>query len=234
MKDWIDNLFSNEAMLHMGHFQRGQDSNLGLGWIYYGLVRVIRPQTVVSIGSWRGFVPMVLAKALKDNNEGGKLLFIDPSLVDDFWQDEQTVREYFLQHDLDNITHFHLTTEEFTKTSTYETLSEIGLLFVDGFHDAEHARFDFESFKDKLGKSAITIFHDSVREFITGMYGKDGIYTHDVFRYLEELKADPNYQVMDFPFDSGMTLVRQVTDPNDPAFSPRIGRKNGSTNTSNS
>jgi hypothetical protein len=63
----------------MGHLQRVEDANLGLGWIYYGLARVIRPKTAVVIGLYRGFVPLVLGKALADNLDGSRVTFLDPS-----------------------------------------------------------------------------------------------------------------------------------------------------------
>ena len=40
-EDFIRNLFSDPEMLRMGHQQRRDDLNLGLGWIYYALGRVI-------------------------------------------------------------------------------------------------------------------------------------------------------------------------------------------------
>ena len=43
MQDWIDNLFQEPKLLRMGHSQRLDDLNLGLGWLYYGLVRIARP-----------------------------------------------------------------------------------------------------------------------------------------------------------------------------------------------
>jgi hypothetical protein len=83
MNEWIEKLFQNPDLLRMGHGQRCEDANLGLGWIYYGLARTLRPASVVVIGSWRGFVPLVLGKALADNLEGGEVTFIDPS----WWMD---------------------------------------------------------------------------------------------------------------------------------------------------
>ena len=35
-------------------------------------------------------------KALQDNLEPGELIFIDPSLADDFWADKEVVKAYFL------------------------------------------------------------------------------------------------------------------------------------------
>ena len=39
---WIADLFRHPELLRMGHDQRSEDLNLGLGWLYYGLARVQR------------------------------------------------------------------------------------------------------------------------------------------------------------------------------------------------
>lgn len=224
MKDWIEKLYADPEMLRMGHLQRAEDANLGLGWLYYGLARTIRPSAAVVIGSWRGFVPMVIAKGLQDNLEPGRLTFIDPSLADGFWAEADAVERHFAAHDLHNVTHFRLTTEAFVETDAYRQLHDIGILFVDGFHDEAHARFDYEAFKDKLSASAVTVFHDSVRAFVTRVYGRERSYVHDVYRFIDTLRADPQLQVFDLPFASGITLVRRRSDPDLPDFSPKIRR----------
>lgn len=230
MKDWIDQLYSDPDMLAMGHLQRSEDANLGLGWIYYGTGRTIRPKTAVVIGSWRGFVPMVIAKALQDNGEGGRVIFIDPSLADDFWADASKVQQHFEHYGLNNIDHSKLTTEAFTKTDAYQKLGDVGLLFVDGFHDAIHAKIDYEAFKNKLSPNALTFFHDSVREFVTYIYGKENSYTHDVFKYMEELEKDPELEVMNLPYASGVTMVRKKVDADHESFFPTIRKPGGYTN----
>lgn len=230
MKNWIEKLYSDPEMLRMGHLQRAEDANLGLGWIYYGLARTIRPSSAVVIGSWRGFVPMVIAKGLQDNLEQGRLTFIDPSLADGFWAEQGAVERHFAAHGLHNVSHFRLTTEEYVTTDAYRELENVGLLFIDGFHDEAHARFDYEAFRDKLGASAITVFHDSVREFVTRVYGPEKSYVHDVYKFIDSLRADPQLQVLDLPFSSGITLVRQRTDPDHPDFFPLIRRADGYTN----
>src|SRR5262245_880449 len=95
MMDWIARLFEHPDLLRMGHAQRAADLNLGLGWLYYSLARMVRPRTAVAIGSYRGFVPLVLGKALADNLEPGEVVFIDPSFVDDFWKDAENVAAHF-------------------------------------------------------------------------------------------------------------------------------------------
>src|SRR5262249_32099973 len=122
MLGWIDQLFANPQLLRMGHLQRAEDRNLGLGWMYYALARILRPRTVVVIGSWRGFAALVFGKALGDNLEGGRIVFIDPSLVDDFWKDPDSVRRHFSSYGVDNVEHFRMTTQEFVETEDYRLL----------------------------------------------------------------------------------------------------------------
>lgn len=204
---WIENLFLDPDMAAMGHDQTVADSNLGLGWIYYGLARILRPADAVVIGSYRGFVPMVLARALADNG-GGCVHFIDPSLVDDFWKDRRCVDEHFARHGVPNVQHYQMTTQAFLTTEAYRALNAVAIVFIDGYHTAEQARFDHEAFRGKLRRDGIVLFHDSIRVRPSRIYGEDRIYTHTVRHYVDDLKRDASLQVFDLPFGDGVTLVR--------------------------
>ncbi len=127
--DWVASILANKDLCRMGHGQRAQDQNLGLGWLYYALGRTVRPRRVVCIGSWRGFVPIVFGQALRDNGEGGCVTFIDPSLVDDFWTDPQRTAQWFGSFGLDNVEHHRVTTQQFVETDACRSLGEVGLLF---------------------------------------------------------------------------------------------------------
>lgn len=208
LDEFIRNLFDNPEMLRMGHAQRKEDLNLGLAWIYYSLGRLIRPKRVVVIGSWRGFVPAVMAKALQDNVEGGDVWFIDPSLADDFWVDPARVSAHFVSLGVKNVRHFRYTTQEFLLTKDYAGLEEIGLLMVDGYHSAEQARFDYLAFLEKLDKQAIVLFHDSTSRLSSPIYGKDLAYEHTVFRFIERLSQTPGLELFTFSQDRGLTMVR--------------------------
>ena len=94
----------------------------------------------------------------------------------------------------------------------------VGLLFIDGYHSAEQARFDHEAFVPRLTDEAVVLFHDSILQHSSAIYGEDKRYVHTVHRYIDELKRRPHLQVMDFPFSSGVTLVRR-TEPRPPAAS---------------
>jgi hypothetical protein len=206
--EFIAKLFADPEMLRMGHAQRRDDLNLGLGWLYYALARVIRPNSAVVIGSWRGFAPAVFGKALRDNSEAGDVLFIDPSLVDDFWTDAARVERHFADLGAPNVRHFCMTTQEFVASGAYRDLGEVGIVMVDGHHTAEQARFDYLSFLAKLAPEAIVLFHDSVRRFQSPIYGKDRLYEHTVCLLMDRLRATPGLEVLSLPFDSGLTLVR--------------------------
>jgi predicted O-methyltransferase YrrM len=204
---WIRQLFSDTALTGMGHAQRVDDLNLGLGWIYYGLARVACPQRVVVIGSYRGFAPMVFARALADNSEGGRVTFIDPSMVDEFWCDSARVQAHFAAHGIDNIDHYCMTTQQFVESAAWKGVGEIGILMVDGFHSEEQARFDHQAFAPQLG-DGYALFHDSVRERLSRIYDADNPYLHTVKRYMDALRRDPAWEVLTLPYGDGLCMVR--------------------------
>lgn len=208
MQDFIRQLFSDPQMLRMGHAQRGEDMNLGLGWIYYGLARLIRPRIAVVIGSYRGFVPAVIARALADNTEQGEVVFIDPSLADDFWQDPERVQAHFANLGTANVRHYRQTTQEFAAGADYAALGTVGLVMVDGYHSAEQARFDYLAFLPKLSADGAVIFHDTLRERTSTFYGPDRAYQHTVCHLMERLRSLPGMEVLTLPFGAGATLVR--------------------------
>jgi predicted O-methyltransferase YrrM len=213
MDDWIARLFQDPEMLRMGHCQRAEDRNLGMGWVYYALGRLLRPARVVVIGSYRGFTPLVFGKALADNGGDGQVWFIDPSLADDFWRDPASVAAHFAAYGAANVRHFRMTTQEFAGSEHYRTLGAVDLLHVDGWHTEEQAEFDFEAFAPKLTARSIALFHDSVAMEVSPMYGDDRAYTCTVRRFIDRLKRRADLQVLDLPLGPGLTLVRKSELP---------------------
>ena len=211
LEEWIERLFQDKKLIRMGHHQRKSDLNLGLGWIYYGLARSMRPKTIVVVGSYRGFVPLVFGKALLDNEEGGKVVFIDPSFVDDFWKDPIAVRSHFAHHGVTNIRHFLMTTQEFIGCEAYASLGPVGIVFIDGHHSEEQARFDYYAFEDRLDVDGIAMFHDTAGYMISRMYGRDSPYQHRVKDFVDGLKRDTKLQFFDIPFGTGVTFVRKLS-----------------------
>ncbi len=210
MQEWISGLFADPELLRMGHRQRRADANLGMGWIYYGLARLIRPRRVVVIGSYRGFVPLVLGRALQDNGEAGEVVFVDPSMVDDFWTEPEAVDAHFAGHGVTNVRHHLATTQAFVETEAYGALDHVGIVFIDGWHTAEQARFDHEAFRDRLTPDGVTLFHDSLRGGRVSVYGPERAYERTVKDYVDELRRDDRLQVLDLDFKNGLSLVRRA------------------------
>lgn len=208
LEDFIRKLFADPDMLRMGHHQRAEDLNLGLGWLYYSMVRIIRPEQVVVIGSYRGFAPLVMAKALLDNGGAGRICFIDPSLADDFWMDADAVRRHFMDYGIGNVIHHRCTTQEFIATEPYSALPEVGLLMVDGYHSAEQARFDYLAFLEKLSDTAVVLFHDSIYPRYSPIYDREKPYLHTVHQFMARLRETPGIELFNLPHDSGLSLVR--------------------------
>lgn len=213
MQDFVAKILEQPDLRRMGHAQRAEDMNLGLGWLYYALARIVRPTKVLVIGSYRGFAPMMFAKALADNVEGGEVTFVDPSLVDEFWRDPEAVGAHFASFGITNITHHLMTTQDFVETDTYRALDGLGIVFVDGFHTEAQARYDFEAFKDKLAPEGLILLHDSRRIKSSGLYGEAKRYDHGVKHFTDFLKTVREYEVFDLPFGDGVTLVRRATVP---------------------
>jgi predicted O-methyltransferase YrrM len=216
---WIARVYAHPELRRMGHNQRLEDLNLGLGWLYYAFARLVRPSRAVVIGSWRGFVPLVIAKACQDNVESCEVTFIDPSLADDFWKDPAATEAHFRKFGLDNVRHHLQTTQQFVTTPEYAALGDIGLIFIDGYHTAEQARFDYEAFAGRLAPRAIVLFHDSMILKPSGIYGPDRRYDVDVKHYMDELRRDPGLQLLDLPFGTGLTVLRRTGGENDVVLS---------------
>jgi predicted O-methyltransferase YrrM len=164
----------------------------------------------VVIGSYRGFVPLVLGKALADNRNGGQVVFIDPSFVDDFWKNPEAVRAHFARFEVTNVQHFLMTTQQYARSEAYHSLDGLGMVFVDGYHSEEQARFDYETFEGLLGNDGVTLFHDTARARISGIYGAERTYQYTVTAFIDKLRQDMRLQVFDLPFGQGVTLVRRV------------------------
>ena len=205
---WIGRLFEDPAMLRMGHNQRADDRNLGLGWLYYALGRIVRPKRALVVGSWRGFVPLVLGRALGDNLDPGRVTFLDPSLVDGFWTDPAAVRAHFLRHGVANVTQVPMTTQDFVASGARDAHEPVGLLFIDGHHSFEQARFDYEALARLVEPRGFVLLHDSMLVRRSGIYGPGKEYETRVRDFVDLLKGDPGLQVLDVPFGSGVTLVR--------------------------
>jgi predicted O-methyltransferase YrrM len=199
----------------LGHHEDAETLNLGFGFLYYGLVRSLRPKHVLVIGSGFGFSVTCLGLALKDNGVG-RLTFVDPSFsvlkdgpLQTFggtaqWDDPEQVKARFARFGLDRIvTHHKLTSADFFQRYGLLKLPPIDLAFIDGNHAYEHVQRDFLNVLKTARKNCYVLLHDS------NIYIREMVRHAGVKRWLKQIsKQKELFELVDFPFSSGVALVR--------------------------
>lgn len=187
---------------------QGKD-NLGFGWMYYGLVRNLRPDFVIAIGSARGFMPFSAARGLQDNGMG-QLIFIDPSFEGTgdpawegrgHWSNPEAVQAWLERFGLsDWVTHIKKTSEEaFPEVQKMTFGGETGLVIIDGAHTFENSLMDFEMYS-KLIQSGFALFHDSINA------------NCEVDKTIRVLKSR-GYQAVTIQESAGLTLIEVAHPP---------------------
>lgn len=186
----------------MGQATDPATSNLGYGYLYYGLVRLYRPEVVVSVGSYRGFSPVCLALGVVDNG-AGHAHFVDPGKVDGYWHDPENVRRLRRWFGLGGRwTHHRMTTQEAIGADVLP--ERIDLLLIDGDHSYEGVKYDFEHLGARVPPGGLILLHDAVVE------GEGGFTPWEVRRYLEaEVYPDPAFRALTLPQDAGLALVQR-------------------------
>ncbi len=200
----------------LGHCEVPGGLNLGFGFVYYGLVRALRPEHVLVIGSGYGFSVVCLALGLRDNR-AGRLSFVDPSYSllgngpantiggVNFWRDPDQVRSHFARFGVENIvTHYKQTSAEFFSRYDELALPTIDLAFIDGNHSYQHVQHDVSATLRRSRKNAYFLLHD------TNIYIREFLRHAGVKRWLRS-KANRHkaaFEYVDFPFASGVAVVR--------------------------
>ncbi|MEM5786333.1 MAG: class I SAM-dependent methyltransferase [Syntrophobacteraceae bacterium] len=203
----------------MGHNEKPENLNLGFGFLYYGLTRALRPKHLLVIGSGFGFSVVCFALGLKDNG-GGMCTFVDPSysLIKngpfktiggaDKWSEPRKVHEHFQQFGVEDVvTHYKLRSDQFFSSYTSLGLPKIDIAFIDGSHAYEHVKHDFLCTLERVHRNSYILLHDT-NIYIREMIGHSG-----VKKWLEVIRKEKEFfEVVDFPFSSGMALVRVLKD----------------------
>ena len=160
----IKQLFAPDGAAQREH--NAASASLGFGAIHYGFVVNLRPRRVLAIGSRHGYIPAVIALALKFNGEG-TLDFVDANYSDashgfgtayggvGHWAGDASQR--FAPFNLFEHVHVHVTrSSDFfaSCTATY------GYIYLDGNHSYEGLRYDLEQSVARAEPGAIIALHD--------------------------------------------------------------------------
>jgi len=204
----------------LGHNEDSGTLNIGFGFLYYGLVRAVKPKHILVIGSGFGFSVVCLALGIKDNGNNGALTFIDPSysLFKDGpfktiggngqWNEPEKVTEHFRKFSVEQIvTHYKYRSEEFFKVYEALHVPDIDVAFIDGNHAFNQVKYDFNSVLRHSHKNTYIFLHD------TNIYIRELLHHAGVKKLLNAVKQEEEFfEVIDFPFSSGMAVVRVLKD----------------------
>lgn len=203
----------------LGHHEDPATLNLGFGFLYYGLVRTLRPRHVVVIGSGFGFSVVCLALGMRDNGDG-RLSFVDPSfsVLRDGplrtiggtaqWDDPRKVKAHYAHFGVDDIvTHYRMTSEDFFAGWPAHGLAPIDVGFIDGNHSFGAVRHDFTEMLNRSHRNSYLLLHD------TNIYVREFVRHAGVKRWMRRIaRHKEDFELIDFPFSSGVAMVRVLRD----------------------
>lgn len=206
------------AAVRYGIATRGFSTGLGQSaWVLHGLVRSLRPEVCVEIGSAQGWSTCHIGLALRENFSG-HLYAIDPHHAT-AWNDDQAVAS--LPQLQGNLRRFGLDRCVTVVRSTSAEAARgwnrpIDLLFIDGDHSFEGVRQDWELFSPFLRPFGVAVFHDTT-------WGIHGVNRPDmgVPRFVESLRL-AGHPVITIDRDFGLSLVQPIPGgtPLDPLRQP--------------
>jgi len=203
----------------LGHNEVQDSLNLGFGFLYYGAVRALRPDHVLVVGSGFGFSVVCLALGLKDNAKGA-LTFVDPSYDvlkhgplrtvggRGYWSEPEKVKRHFGRFGVEErINHYKMTNKEFFLGYEILDLPKVDLAFVDGNHSLENVKYDFMEILRRSKTNTYIFLHD------TNIYIREMVRNSGVKRWLKLVRRETElFETIDFPFSSGVALVRVLQD----------------------
>ena len=202
----LENKRLNQALISTGvpwhHGHDYETGNLGFGYLYYSLVRILRPRQILCIGSGDGFVPMCLAHGVQAN-QYGKVHIVEPGYYnEDAWVDRKVVkmRFKFVGVDPKFIRHYKMTNKEFFKRVDFK----IDLLFIDGAIDQENVEFDFYKIGARVNKGGYILLHDidhSENELLEAVYRKN---------LFELIKESKDYEYLSIMSSGGLGIIRKL------------------------
>lgn len=181
----------------------------GYGLMQYAIVRNARPRRILCIGSRRGFIPAILALAVRDNGHG-HVDFVDPGYSMSshpgiswggvgFWKQHNPADHFSKLGIQSYITTYPVTSAQYAKHSGKSTYDYV---YIDGDHSYEGVKHDFRTFWPKLSRGGFFVFHDISAK------GKLEGGTFGVRKLWKELNLPGKIQ-FPWPSESGLGIIQK-------------------------
>lgn len=171
--------------------------SFGFGLIHYALIRNIRPERVLCVGSLKGYMPAICALACKD--EGiGKVEFVDEGGVNwgggGVWQGLTDLRAYWAPLGIEDWVETHV-----TRIEDYE-LGQYQYVHLDADHSYEGCKRQFELIWPHLDRGGLFTFHD-IAWRLKSAWGTFGVRT-----LWKELRGEK----LSIPGAAGLGILRKT------------------------
>lgn len=176
------------ARMISGHLQ---------GQVLTMLSKMIRPKTILEVGTFTGYSAICLAKGLQ---EGGKLITIE---LDD--ELENIAKKYFIKAGIQ-----HLIDQRIgAALDIIPTLSEMfDLVFIDA-HKPEYPAY-YEAVFDKVNSGGIIIADNTLWSGkVLETLADDDFHTLGIIQFNEMVKNDNRVEKVILPLRDGMTIIRK-------------------------
>jgi hypothetical protein len=194
--------------------------NIGFGFLYYSLTRILKPKTVCVFGSTKSFSPICFSLGVKDNNNNGKVYFVDAgySVETDgkpkgmggfgFWKNKSKYNSLFSSFGIEQIIDPKImTTSDFLKFHRQHSLPTIDLLYIDADHSYEGFRYDFKNFSKLISENGIILFHDVLVD--DGTYG----YHFGIKKYFQsKLLHSRHFSSFKIPIWPGIGMAQKINN----------------------
>jgi predicted O-methyltransferase YrrM len=209
---WLQTIRSLPSQLRSARTKsRGRFIRSGLGdsaELLYGLVRSLKPEVCVEIGSALGKSASYIGLGLKENGRG-MLYAIDPHEPTN-WNDVDAIdsfKEFARNISAAGVREYVSVIRSYSDAAARNWTLPIDLIFIDGDHSYEGVKRDWELFLPHVKPSGIVIFHDTMWDLppYTGTIRSD----MGVPRFVDELRQQ-GYQVLTIDQDYGVSLVQPV------------------------
>jgi predicted O-methyltransferase YrrM len=183
----------------------------GLGessYLLYGLVRSMKPEVCVEIGSARGKSAAYIGMALKENGRG-KLWAIDPHRRTD-WNDSDSVDTFeIIAHNLRvlQLTDYVQIVRQTSDDAAKDWNGHIDMMFIDGDHSYAGIKKDWDLFVPHVREFGVVVFHDTLWDLRPDpRWSRDDM---GVPKFVEDLR-EQGYPVLTIDQDCGVSMVQPV------------------------
>lgn len=161
------------------------------------LVEVLRPTLFVELGTYNGVSYMAICQAVCESKLNTKCYAVDT------WEGdvhagryEESVYIELKQYNEANYQDFSILMKStFDEACSYFEGNSIDLLHIDGLHTYEAVKHDFETWRPKLSKKAVVLFHD------TNVHERN----FGVWRYWGEISK--TYPCLEFKHNYGLGVL---------------------------